>query len=246
MPDLTFDTSVLVDSATLAREPLALAGLPEGAAMRALRRNDDGALRSALVDVSAGWESGLLVGVAAQQGFVVEGTLRDGDSELPAGRFFFHPAGHSFDWRSDRGATVILIFNGPQRYAGTTTSTPHADAITTLDPLDAPVTPSLIDGKLSGVIRRVLWRDPETGADTRHLTIPKGISGLGAEWHPCNEEIFCLTREAVAGDAHLFQPGCFLFNPAYAVHGGNRTVNAAETTLLEWHDGPWEIHRYTA
>ena len=96
-----------------------------------------------------------------------------------------------------------------------------------------------------GVVRRVLWQDPVSGADTRHLTIPKGVSGLGAEWHPCHEEIFCLTRDAVAGDAHPFRAGSFLYNPAYAVHGGNRTVNAAETTMLEWHDGLLAINRYT-
>ena len=245
MPELTFKTSVLLDSAALAAQPAALAGLPEGVTMRALRRLDDGTLRSVLLDIPGGWRSGSLAGGAAQQGYVTAGTLSEGATALPAGRFFFHPAGHSFDWHSAAGATVILILDGPQRYAAAVTGAARPDAVVALDPQTVPVTPSLIDGKPSGVIRRVLWQDPETGADTRHLTIPKGVSGLGAEWHPCNEEIFCLTRETVEGDAHPFQPGWFLFNPAYAVHGGNRTVNAAETTLLEWHDGLWEIHRYS-
>lgn len=244
MPDLTFDTSVLLNTRDLPLEPLGVAGLPEGPTMRALRRLDDGTIRSALVTLEAGWSSGPCVGAAPQQGYVLDGALQDGDARLEAGTFFFHPAGHSFDWSAQRDARVILILGGLQAYGTADQPVAKPDAIVALRPEDVPVTPSLIDGKASGVVRRVLWKDPITGADTRHLTIPRGVSGLGAEWHPCNEEIFCLTRETVAGDAHPFGVGCFLFNPAYAVHGGNRTVNKAETTLLEWHDGLWEIHRY--
>lgn len=245
MPDLTFDTSVLLDTRNLTVLPLDLPGLPAGPVMRPLRRLDDGTLRSAVVELAAGWSGGRLVGAVPQQGYVLDGALDDGDTTLDGGTFFFHPAGHGFDWSAQRDTRLILIFDGAQQYDPADQRMAKPDAIVALKPHDVPVTPSLIDGKASGVVRRVLWKDPVTGADTRHLTIPKGVSGLGAEWHPCNEEIFCLTREAVDGDAHPFGAGCFLFNPAYAVHGGNRTVNKAETTLLEWHDGLWEIHRYT-
>ena len=243
MPELTFNTSVLRDTADIAAEPLRLPGLPDGARGRVLRRLDDGSIRSVLVEAPAGWNSGRLSGVAPQQGFVLDGQLDDGAMPLAAGTFFFHPEGHAFGWQAPAGARFILIFHASQRYVAGNGS--RDGAIVALRPEDVAVTPSLIDGKPTGVVRRALWKDPVTGADTRHLTIPAGVSGLGAEWHPCNEEIFCLTREVVPGDAHPFRAGCFLFNPAYAVHGGNRTVNAAETTMLEWHDGLWEIHRHT-
>jgi hypothetical protein len=243
MPELTFNTSILRDTADMVREPLRLPGLPDGARGRVLRRLDDGSIRSVLVEAPAGWSTGQLSGAAPQQGFVLDGQLRDDSTALAAGTFFFHPGGHAFGWQAPAGARFILIFNAPQRYAAGNES--RDGAILALRPEDVAVTPSLIDGKPTGVVRRVLWKDPVTGADTRHLTIPAGVSGLGAEWHPCNEEIFCLTRDAAPGDAHPFRAGYFLFNPAYAVHGGNRTVNAAETTMLEWHDGLWEIHRHT-
>jgi hypothetical protein len=245
MPDLSFDTSILSNTADLAPVSLDLPGLVPGATGRILRRATDDLLRSVIVDVPAGWDSGALVGQSGQQGYVLSGTLSDGDAVLSAGTFFFHPAGHPFAWRCAEPVQLILILNGPQVYQQAGGAAPRADAIVALQPRDVAITPSVIDGKASGVIRRVLWKDPETGADTRHLTIPKGVSGLGAEWHPCNEEIYCLTREEVVGDQNGFRPGHFLFNPAFAVHGGNRTENIAETTLLEWHDGLWEIHRYT-
>ncbi|NQV80413.1 MAG: hypothetical protein HQ495_07655 [Alphaproteobacteria bacterium] len=245
MPDLSFDTSILLNGGDLVPASLPLPGMPAGTVARPLRYLDDGSLRSTLVDLPKGWASGRVAGAAAQQGYVTHGTLRDGDATLEVGTFFFHPAGHPFSWHAEQDVGLILILNAPQAYAPAAMSGAQSGAIIGLRPADVPVTPSLIDGKASGVIRRVLWQDPVSGADTRHLTIPQGVSGLGAEWHPCNEEIFCLTRDTVAGDAHPFRAGSFLFNPAFAVHGGNRTVNAAQTTMLEWHDGLWAINRYT-
>lgn len=245
MPDLSFDTSILANTAELEPVPLDLPGLERGATGRVLRRAKDDSIRSVLVDVPGGWDPGRLVGRSGQQGYVLSGALSDGDTVLSTGMFFFHPAGHPFAWRCAEPVQFILILNGPQVYQQAGNAAPRTDAIGALQPRDVAITPSIVDGKASGVIRRVLWKDPETGADTRHLTIPKGVSGLGAEWHPCNEEIYCLTREEVAGDQNGLRPGYFLFNPAFAVHGGKRTENVAETTLLEWHDGLWEIHRYT-
>jgi hypothetical protein len=245
MPDLTFDTSILTNTADLDPVSLDFPGLAPGATGRTLRQVKDDLLRSVLVDLPAGWVSGALVGQSEQQGYVLSGALSDGDTVLSAGTFFFHPAGHPFAWRCAEPVQLILVLIGPQIYQQAGDAAPRADAIVALQPNDVAVTPSVVDGKASGVIRRVLWKDPQTGADTRHLTIPKGVSGLGAEWHPCNEEIYCLTREEVAGDQNGLCPGCFLFNPAFAVHGGKRSENLAETTLLEWHDGFWEIYRYT-
>jgi hypothetical protein len=244
MPDLSFDTSTLINTADLEAEPLALPGLASGLMALVLRRTDDGHLRSAVVDLPAGWSSGPCAGAVGHQGYVLAGTLHDGENTLAPGTFFFHPPGHAFDWRCDQSVRLVLILNGPQSYAGSASRNRSPEAIPALRPESVPVTPSTIEGRPTGVIRRVLWQDSATGADTRHLTIPAGVSGLGAEWHPCNEEIYCLTRDTTPGDDGALRAGCFLFNPAYAVHGGNRTVNAAEMTLLEWHDGLWEIHRH--
>ncbi len=242
--DLLFNVSRLDDSATLGIVALRLDGLKPGASARVLRRHDDGSLRSAVVDLPAGFDSGLLAGAVGQQGYVLEGSLQGLDGTVAAGSFFFDPSGHRFRWRTQGSVRFILICNGPQTYRPARDEERKADALAVVVPRDVPISPSLSNGKPTGVIRRVLWQDPVTGADTRHLTIPAGVTGLGAEWHPCNEEIFCLTRDVVAGDPAPLKPGFFLFNPARGVHGGYRTVNMAEMTLLEWHDGLWALNRH--
>ncbi len=76
---LKYDASVLLDSATLPWEPFSPAGYPEGIRMRVLRRLDDGSLRSAVLDVPAGWSSGAtLAGGVAEQGYVLSGALQVG------------------------------------------------------------------------------------------------------------------------------------------------------------------------
>lgn len=244
--DLLFNVSRLDDSNRMVAEPLRLDGLPPGATARALCRRDDGSLRSAVVDLPAGYDSGLLAGAVGQQGYVLAGELQGLDANVVAGSFLFDPPGHRFRWRAPAPVRLILICNGAQEYRPAREGERNAEAVAARRPHDVPVTPSLSNGKPTGVIRRVLWADAETGADTRHLTIPAGVTGLGAEWHPCNEEIFCLTRDVVAGDPAPLKPGFFLFNPARGVHGGYRTVNMAEMTLLEWHDGLWALNRHEA
>lgn len=242
-PTLRFNVSRIGDSAALPEEELGL-GLPPGARARVLLRRDDGSLRSALVTLPAGYDSGLVAGATGQQGYVLDGVLEGQDARIAAGEFFFDPPHHRFRWRTAAPVRFIFICNGAPAFEAARESQRSGAAIGALRAADAAVSPSLVDGRPTGVIRRVLWQDPVTGADTRHLTLPAGLSGLGAEWHPCNEEIFCLSREVVEGDPSPMKQGTFLFNPAFGVHGGYRGVNLAEATLLEWHDGLWALHRH--
>lgn len=250
-PALKYDASVLIDSAALPWEPFSPAGYAEGIRMRVLRRLDDGTLRSAILDVPAGWSSGAaLAGRVAEQGYVLSGVLQVGGRRLEAGSFYFHPAGAaSGPVSSKAGAHVIAIFEGAQSYKlayGPTANAPAAVADTAIEHLVAEEVPPfepVVGGKKIGVRRRVLWEDPVTGADTRHLTLPAGLSGLGAEWHPVNEEIFCLSRDPGPADAGDLQAGWYLFNPAFAVHGGHRREQPCDMTLLEWHDGKWALNQ---
>lgn len=246
-PALKYDASVLLDSATLPWEPFSPAGYAEGIRMRVLRRLDDGSLRSALLDVPAGWSSGAaLAGGVAEQGYVLSGALQVGGQNLEAGSFYFHPAGDAFGpVSSTAGAQVIAIFESAPSYwpAPEVSADAAGTAIEHLVAEEVPPFEPVIGGKKIGVRRRVLWEDPVSGADTRHLTIPAGLAGLGAEWHPINEEIFCLTRPPGPTHAADLKAGWYLFNPAFAVHGGHRREQPCDMTLLEWHDGKWELNR---
>lgn len=246
-PDLIYDASVLFDSAAVPWEPFLPTGYAEGIRMRVLRRLGDSSLRSAIIEVPAGWSSGAaLAGAFAEQGYVLSGSLQIGGRSLEAGSFYFHPAGSPFGpVSSAAGASVIVIFEGAQAYGPASGNRPAAAdlAIEHLVAEDVSPFEPVIGGKKIGVRRRVLWEDPATGADTRHLTLPAGLSGLGAEWHPVNEEIFCLSREPGPADEGDLQAGWYLFNPAYAVHGGHRREQPCDMTLLEWHDGKWSLNQ---
>lgn len=234
---LKYDASVLIDSGRLAWEPYAPAGYPAGLRARTLRRLDDGSLRSAVLDVPAGWASGgPRTARTAEQAYIISGALDIGGIAFEAGSFYFVPAGAALGpVHSAAGAQIIVILDGEQSYGEVGAATP--EAVQRVIAADVPAIEQVV-----GVKRRVLWQDPVTGADTRHLTLSAGLPGLGAEWHPVNEEIFFLTDTA-SPSANEAGPGWFLFNPAYVVHGGERPPTTSERTLLEWHDGAWELNR---
>ena len=236
-PPFKYDASILTDSNGLAWGPYAPEGYPAGLSLRVLRRLDDGQLRSAILDIPPGWSSsGARTAGVAEQGYILSGRIDIAGVAFEAGAFYFVAAGAAFGpIHSADGAQMVLILDGDQSYG-------EADAAASgiVDRIIAADLPTI--EQVVGVKRRVLWQDPVTGADTRHLTLPVGLSGLGAEWHPVNEEIFFLTSSGPA-EGDEAGPGWFLFNPAYAVHGGQRTTTTVERTLLEWHDGKWELNR---
>ncbi len=245
-PDLKYDASIRLDSAALPWQPYAPSGYPAGLTMRVLRRLDSGLLRSAVLDLPAGWSSGgPLAGSAREQSYVLSGALRIGATLFEPGSFYVRPAGRPFGPIStDTGARLVVILDGEQAFdAAADQADPDPNAIDHLVAEEIEPFEPVIDGRTIGVKRRVLWDDPVSGADTRHLTMPAGLSGLGAEWHPVNEEIFCLTREPGPVYEEELQVGWYLFNPAFAVHGGKRRERPCATTLLEWHDGKWELNR---
>jgi hypothetical protein len=244
-PDLKHDVSILSDSAEIAAEAYAPEGFPGGVEMQVLRRLDNGSIRSAVLTIPPGWSSGgAHIGAVAEQGFLLHGSLMMGDIKLEAEDYYFHPAGSPIGQvLSEHGAKLIVIHDGPQSFRPAIPDDKvSADAIPRLSVSDVEPVNSVVDGQTLTVRRRILWRDAKSGADTRHLTIPVGTEGLGAEWHPVNEEIFFLTDDAPTGQDGV-GPGWFLFNPAYGVHGGARQTTKSTRTLLEWHDGPWELIR---
>jgi hypothetical protein len=204
-----------------------------------LRALDDGSMRSALVRLQPG-HAGVAIDAASStvQGFVLSGTITLGGTVLVAGGFFVIPSGADLPGLvSEVGAELIVIFDdaaiGPARAAEAVLLTSAYDV--------EPIVP-VIDGvRLDGFARRVLWEDPDTGADTRLLTVPAGFEGKGPNWHPVHEEIFCLEGDIGPDDSRLMVPGTYLHNPAYGVHGYHEHSKGG-ATILEWHDGRWAVN----
>lgn len=239
--DLAYDISVCIHRDSIVAETCLIWGR-DPVTLCALRRLEDGSLRSGIVSLPAGWTSGSPLEVrAVEQLAILSGTLQLGDLLLGTGAFVVVPRGGSLaSMRAITPCELILIQDPGQHYRQV--AEPRG-AVVIADPATiAPFTP-VIDGvPLHGFERRVLWLDPETGSDTRLLRVPAGFRGGGANWHPVNEEIFCLQGDIQPDPSRPMRSGSYLWNPARSIHGFDE-VTYQGCILLEWHDGPWDIHR---
>lgn len=201
--------------------------------LRILRRASRGRWRSAVLQLAPG-ERFATVGLdrPAIQIFVIEGEIEVNRIPVGSNGFVVLPAGSLVS--ASRDTKAIMILCGPDEYA------PPAPVLIR-DCLDLPATAPEIGGKrMEGFERRVLWLDEIHGSDTRLLKIPGGFAGGGPNWHPVNEEIFCLSGDIQPDDTRPMGPGSYLFNPARSIHGFSEKTEKG-CVLLEWHDGPWEL-----
>jgi len=239
--DLADDISVCVHSDDIALEQVVIWG-SKPVALRALRHLPDGSLRSGIVTLSEGWSSQASLSPAAnQQIAVLSGEISFGSAVLGAGGFAVVPAGNIMPlMTATRETSLILVQDEGQAYTPAAEG-PAAIVVPNVTAIE-PFTP-VIDGvPLHGFERRVLWIDPKTGADTRLLRVPAGFRGAGANWHPVQEEIFCLEGDIQPDDTRPMRAGSYLWNPARSIHGFNEVTHGG-CVLLEWHDGLWDLIR---
>ncbi|TYC85019.1 cupin domain-containing protein [Novosphingobium sp. BW1] len=239
IPDLTYDISQCVHRKDLPPETLAPWG---GAALpgRVLRRLADGTLRSALASPAKGWQAtSARADGALTQLFVLEGQVRIGETTLGPFGFAALPGDRPLEIEVLTESEWIVIVDAPVAGASPEPVL-HADCHS-IEPF-VPV----IEGRLlEGFERRVLWLDARSGADTRLLKVPPRFGGVGGgNWHPVEEEIFCIEGDIQPDDTRPMRAGSFLWNPARSIHGFNERTEGG-CLLLEWHDGPWDLHLAT-
>lgn len=240
--------AVLIDADTVSPEDFRI-GPGEPAKVRPLRKLEDGALRSGLLRLPRGWSSRTRLRVSATVQFLVRrGQVAAGSRILPADAFVVVPAGGTMPVITAMPeAELLVIFDQGLSFEEVSGGGDDGgDAVITGNVYEIePIVPVIAGRPLIGFERRVLWIDPVSGADTRLLRIPAGFSGQGPNWHPVNEEIFCLDGEIAPAVDRTMKAGWFLWNPARTVHG-HHEVTLSGCTLLEWHDGPWELVRWAA
>ena len=240
-PQIRLDVSVCFDSTTLLWVPFRPPGLADGLRLRALRRLDDGSLRSAVVSAPAGWNSGGPLRLASRlQAYVTAGDLRLGDRRLKQDAYFNFAAGGVMPtFGSTAGAEFVLVCDGPPGFEPAGNEAEHPDAIVIPDVAAEFATRNSNDGRPTNMGGWTLWKDPVSGATMSYLKVPPNWTSPGPEYHPCQEEIFCLSGDIAPDRIRILKPGWFLWNPAYGVHGFD-LHSMAGGTVLEWHDGPWE------
>ena len=71
-----------------------------------------------------------------------------------------------------------------------------------------------------GIQRKLLSRDPETGASTMLVSIAKGWKGGGcAHYHSCYEEVYVIEGDVTLDGKDYYRAGSYLYRPANVVHG---------------------------
>ena len=240
-PQIRLDVSVCFDSATLLWVPFRPPGLAEGLRLRPLRRLDDGSLRSAVIHAPAGWNSGGPLRLASRlQAYVTAGELRLGDRTLKENAYFNYAAGGVMPrLSSTNGAEFVLVCDGPPEFDAAGDEAAQTDAIVIDDVATEFATRNGNDGRPANMGGWTLWKDPVSGATFSYLKVPPNWTSPGPEYHPCQEEIFCLSGDIAPDRIRILKPGWFLWNPAYGVHGFD-LHSTAGGTVLEWHDGPWD------
>ena len=211
-------------------------GWGDPATVRALRRLDDGSLRSGLIALPAGWQ-GTAGDVPLTQIYVRSGRFEIDGRSLAAGAWIVIGGGYEAACGSVEGCELIAIFDAPSEQAEA--RKPLFEVNEDVFAIE-PFTPVIGGKPFTGFERRVLWLDPITGADTRLLRVPGGFKGGGPNWHPVQEEIFCLEGDIQPDETRPMGAGSFLWNPAYSIHGFAEQSTGG-CLLLEWHDGPWAI-----
>ncbi|MBT0670195.1 hypothetical protein HT136_17650 [Novosphingobium profundi] len=236
--ELACDISTCVHRDELAVENLA----PwDGAACpgKALRRLADGALRSAILLLERGWTApSARADGALVQVFVLAGRLRVDQTVLGENGFAVLPGDRPLELEALADSEIIVIVDSAD------VEGPSPEPVILADCLGiAPFVPVIAGKRLEGFERRVLWQDARSGADTRLLKVPAGFGGVGgANWHPVEEEIFCIAGDIQPDDTRPMRAGSFLWNPAYSIHGFDERTRGG-CVLLEWHDGLWDLVR---
>lgn len=239
---LQHDISVHFEASCTVVQPFTPPGWPVGATARVLRRHDVGhGVRSAIVQLPPGWSSGATVCDTTYQAFVLTGQLNIGAERLGERAFLARKAGRPFAaLESVTGVELLMIFDAAPAFAPAASADVatqlHRDILRDVK----GITPVVNGVEVKGFARRTLWDDPDTRADTRHLTIGP-FEGKGPNWHPVHEEIYCLSGVIGPDDRRILRAGWYLHNPAFGVHGYHEHSRDG-ATLLEWHDGPWALN----
>ncbi|MCW1383809.1 hypothetical protein OLX02_13365 [Novosphingobium sp. KCTC 2891] len=238
--ELAYDISRCVHRGTLKLEEiLPWDDAPCPAQVLRLLDEKPGAVRSAILLPPAGWTAAARrADGALTQIFVLSGTVRVGTAQLGAFGFAVLPADSGIAIEALTACEIVLICDRPgaDDVPGVPLLVPDCLAL-------EPFVPVIAGKRLDGFERRRLWLNERTGADTRLLKVPAHFGGVGgANWHPVEEEIYCISGDIQPDASRPMRAGSFLWNPAYSVHGFDERTESG-CVLLEWHDGPWDLVR---
>lgn len=207
-------------------------GLPRGIGIRVLGEDSETGAVTAVLELPTGWSAPAIACTAAQEFFVLDGCILQGEALLRAGGYSAHPAGEPQGvWSVPMRCRLIARYSATPIFKAACKAKPHFHpamipgldtwAAPWVDPLTASA-PS--EAFRAGVMVKLLRQDESTGASTHLAGLMPGWFMLGQEVHPVIEENYCLSGdvnvgEVAGGPGYTMTPGFYLARPAGVAHG---------------------------
>jgi hypothetical protein len=221
-------------------------------ACKLLSRDTDTGACSVIVKIPAGWaRPGVEHLTAAQEFFVLDGTVEIGGQDYGLDSYGYLPAGIGRRGaRSAPGAVVLSFFDAaPETRPGAATDSTD-DAIPYLNLHEMPWTsegmdPELLKGRI--FVHKVMRIDKVRSDKT--VVLNASAHSHPPHWkqrqlhHPCVEEFFIVSGE-ITGPQGIMTAGAYFWRPAGIAHGpfGSRTGYLAICRFVGgrhvnvWHD----------
>jgi mannose-6-phosphate isomerase-like protein (cupin superfamily) len=207
---------------------------------------------TALTFLPHGWENHSPVAFnAAQEFFILDGqltvTMRGVKTVMKPGCYLRVDAGVPFGplstWHSCR-----LLWMADQRLEAVNPEStppwhrpePGNDGITHVDTSQQEWEIPFVKGPDPGLMLKLLWMDPQTGAYSRLIAADKGWREDRLEHHDCVEEAYMLEGCMTMGDLGTMEKGTYFWRPPRIQHGPLHTTEGAVIFIRT--DGP--LHNY--
>ncbi len=158
---------------------------------------------------------------AHEQLFVLEGSLRKGETNYERHAYAFQPAGSLHGAMSGvEGAVVLAMWDGELDLASAAGANADAPNVLHTDHMDWQ--PTIAEGPDAGIMVKVLRRAPATGEMTFIVGILPNWRESRSEHHDCVEESFKLSGDMEiyeAGSTRILEAGDYFWRPPYVEHG---------------------------
>ncbi len=190
---------------------------------KVLSQAEDGGAVTALARLEPGWRTADgLVFSAAQEFLVLEGELSVACGQriyrLTPWAYMRIGAGAAHGpLSSATGCRLLWMTEGLLETV--TPATDPLEPVTFTDPRTMEWELPWVKGPAPGLRLKLLWRNDETGAYSRLLSVDPGWSEPRLEHHDCSEEAFVLSGEMTLGALGTMRCGAYFWRPPGIKHG---------------------------
>ncbi len=226
----------------VAAGPWLVTGVPAGVQARTLSRSADGAA-TALLNVPAGWSSGMVVPGSSLGIFVISGAVRIGTADATAYSLSVVPADTPVEIGSTAGALVLAYQDGPLWFSDSGADSPTTPEV--VRPGARAWTPASSPDHSGLLVKPLAEYGGTRVAMVGALHWSPGrwrTSRMAEEWFVLEGSVLTAEHEAGAVRRFRLRPGSYVWRPPEAWHlGPGSGTSTYAVALVRVHGDPrWE------